>query len=192
MAETGAEIIMGESAEGARIRELLAPTAADMGFEIVRIRRMGSEGRSTLQIMAERTDGTMDIGGCTDLSHAFSAILDVEDPISGAYDLEVSSPGVDRPLTRLKDFDRFQGFEAKLETRGLIDGRKRFRGEIEGTDGGEVLLRVELNPGEDSQVLGFAPDMVADAKIIITDDMFRELSKQKQAELKDAGPSMDE
>lgn len=178
MAES--QIIMGESAEGSQIRALLAPTAADMGFEIVRVRRMGGEERSVLQIMAERTDGTMDIQGCTELSHAFSAVLDVEDPITSAYDLEVSSPGIDRPLTRAKDFDRFVGFEAKLETTSPIDGRRRFRGKIEGTDGGEVLLAVELTPGAEPTVLGFEPGMVADAKIIITDEMFRELSKQQQ------------
>ncbi len=173
------QIIMGESAEGSQLRALLAPTAADMGYEIVRIRRTGGEDRSVLQIMAERLDGTMDIKGCADLSHAFSAVLDVEDPIASAYDLEVSSPGIDRPLTRPKDFDRFVGFEAKLETRSPIDGRKRFRGKIEGTEGGEVLLAVELAPGTEPTVLGFEPGMVADAKIIITDEMFRELSKQK-------------
>ncbi len=182
MADSQTEIIMGESADGARLRSLLTATAADMGFEIVRVRRMGGEGRATIQIMAERPDGSMDIEGCANLSRAFSALLDVEDPIASAYDLEVSSPGAERPLTRLKDFDRYMGFEAKLETRSPIDGRRRFRGLIEGTDNSEVLLGVVLEPGAAPTVLGFAPDMIADAKIVMTDEMFRELSKQKQAD----------
>ncbi len=172
-----ADIIVGEAPEAARLRALLAPTALDRGFEIVRIRFMGGEGKRTLQVMAERADGTMDIGGCAELSRAFSAIMDVEDPIANAYNLEVSSPGIDRPLTREKDFARFEGFEAKLETNTLIDGRRRFRGILEGVDGREVLLRVALDPKAEPQVLGFELGLISEAKLVLTDDMLRQSTK---------------
>ena len=175
------DIIIGEAAEATRLRELLDPTATDMGFSLVRIRFIGGDEKRTLQIMAERGDGTMDVGGCADLSRALSAVLDVEDPISGAYDLEVSSPGIDRPLARLVDFERFAGMEAKLEAKGMIEGRKRFRGILEGVEEGEVLLRLEIE-GEE-QVLGFRPDLISTAKIVITDEMMAEAAKAR----KDAG-----
>ena len=175
-----AEMIIGEAQDASRLRDLLTPTAADLGFVLVRLRFLSRDDRRTLQILAEYEDGTMDVGGCTKLSRAFSAVLDVEDPISGAYDLEVSSPGIDRPLARVLDFDRFEGFEIKLETKMLIGGRKRFRGTCEGSADGEVLLRMALKPGEEPQVLGFAPDMIADAKIVITDELLQNAAKAKK------------
>ncbi len=178
-----ADIIIGEAPEAARLRELLDPTATDMGFVLVRLRYLGSEGRRTLQIMAERPDGTMDVGGCADLSRALSAVLDVEDPISGAYDLEVSSPGIDRPLSRLADFERYAGFEVKLEAKGLIDGRKRFRGILEGVQDGEVLLRLKLDGQSEEQILGFEPGLISTAKIVMTDDLLRQASEAREANL---------
>lgn len=178
-----AEIIIGEAAEATRLRELLDPTVSDMGFVLVRIRFQGGDERRTLQIMAERGDGTMDVGSCAKLSRALSAVLDVEDPISGAYDLEVSSPGIDRPLARLSDFERYAGMEAKLEAKGLIEGRKRFRGILEGVEEGEVLLRLEIDGTE--QVLGFRPDMISTAKIVITDEMMAEAAKARKTNEQD-------
>lgn len=181
MASEIANLIIGEAPEVARIRVLLAPVAEDMGFEIVRIRFLGGEGRRTLQIMAERPDGTMDIGSCAALSRAFSAVLDVEDPFPNAYDLEVSSPGIDRPLTRLKDFERYQGYEAKLETSTLIDGRRKFHGTLEGVEANEILLRVHLDPKAEPQVLGFEFGIIGSAKLVLSDELIRQDLNEKDA-----------
>ena len=178
-----ADIIIGEAPEVAQFRALLAPAAEGMGYEIVRIRFMGGESRRILQIMAERADGTMNVEGCTELSRALSAVLDVEDPIDAAYDLEVSSPGIDRPLTRAKDFDRYQGFEAKLETSTPIDGRRRFKGILEGVEADEVLLRVQLEGQTEPEVLGFAFGFLSEAKLVLTDELIRhDLSQKPQSD----------
>jgi ribosome maturation factor RimP len=179
------DIIIGEAPEAARFRALLTPTAEDLGFEIVRVRFQGGENRRTLQIMAERPDGTMNIDGCTDLSRALSAVLDVEDPIEAAYDLEVSSPGIDRPLTRPKDFDRYAGFDARIETATPVDGRRRFKGVIEGTEDGEVLMRVYVEGETEPQVLGFAFGLLSDAKLILTDELIRHDLAQKPQDKED-------
>ena len=105
-----------------------------MGYELVRVRLMGGKS-ATLQVMADRPEGGIEVDDCADISTAVSAVLDVEDPITDTYTLEVSSPGIDRPLTRLKDFATFEGYEAKLETSELIDGRKRFKGVLAGVEG---------------------------------------------------------
>jgi len=174
MADIAPEIIIGEAPQASRIRSLLQPTAEDMGFVIVRIQIMGGSKRQILQIMAERPDGTMDIGSCAELSRAFSAVLDVEDPISDAYDLEVSSPGIDRPLTRASDFDRYKGYEVKLETNGLIDGRRRFKGVLQGVEEGEILIETQVEGEKEPQVLGFAFGLIQAAKLILSDDMIRQ------------------
>ena len=113
-----------------------------MGFELVRVRYMGGKS-ATVQIMADRPEGGIEVDECADISTAISATLDVEDPIEDAYTLEVSSPGIDRPLTRLKDFEIWQGYEAKLETTELIDGRRRFKGTLQGVEDDEVLIEVD-------------------------------------------------
>ena len=148
-----------------RIERLLAPSLEAMGYEIVRVRLSG--GRSpTVQIMAERLDRRpMTVDDCTAISRNASAILDVEDPMAGAYTLEVSSPGIDRPLVRPEDYDRFAGFEAKLELARPIDGRKRFRGRLLGRDGDRV--RVVTDTGEVALPLAD----VARAKLVVTDDL---------------------
>ena len=110
-----------------RLASIVGPVIDDMGFELVRIRLQGGN-TPLLQIMAERPEGGIEVDECAQISTAVSAVLDVEDPIIDAYTLEVSSPGIDRPLTRIKDFETFEGYEAKLETQELIDGRKRFKG----------------------------------------------------------------
>jgi ribosome maturation factor RimP len=177
------DIIIGEAPEGARLRALITPTAEDLGFEIVRVRLQGGETRRTLQVMAERPDGTMNIDGCAELSRALSAVLDVEDPIEAAYDLEVSSPGIDRPLTRPKDFERYAGFDAKLETATPIDGRRRFKGVLEGVADGEVLMRVQLEGKPKPKVLGFAYHLLSDAKLVLTDELIRhDLTQKPQRE----------
>ncbi|MCY3830699.1 MAG: ribosome maturation factor RimP [Rhodospirillaceae bacterium] len=134
-----------------RIAETIEPALAAMGYEIVRVQLGGGHNRSghsaTLQIMCDRLDGqALTLDDCAEISRLASAVLDVEDPIAGAYTLEVSSPGLDRPLTRPKDFDRFAGCEARIELRLPVDGRKRFKGVLRGLEGETVLLETGDGP----------------------------------------------
>ncbi len=148
-----------------RIEQLIAPTVEGMGFSIVRIQLSGGE-RLQLQVMAERQDGqAMVVDDCADLSRAISAILDVEDPIANAYTLEVSSPGIDRPLVRLRDFERFAGHEARIETNVSVNGRRRFRGRLLGIEGDVVRVSVE---GEDIEVPFSA---ISKAKLVLTEEL---------------------
>jgi ribosome maturation factor RimP len=148
-----------------RIEEMIAPALTEMGFALVRIHLSGG-ARPTLQIMAERSDESgMTVDDCAAISHAVSAILDVEDPISGTYTLEVSSPGIDRPLARRRDFERFAGFEAKIEMHSAIDGRRRFRGRLTGMDGDAVRLTTK-----DGDVV-LPLDDIHQAKLVLTDDL---------------------
>lgn len=155
-----------------RLAKIVRPTIEGMGFELVRLRLIGSK-TPTLQIMAEKPDGTMEVDDCALLSQTLSALLDVEDPIEGEYTLEVSSPGIDRPLTRLADFERWQGFVAKLETAEPIEGRRRFKGTLEGVENGEVLIEIEEG------LIGLNFDWLSDAKLVLTDDLMRESLKAK-------------
>lgn len=159
-----------------RIAEIITPVVEDLGFEVVRVRLMGGRSK-TLQIMAERPEGGIEVDDCARISTAISATLDVEDPIEDQYTLEVSSPGIDRPLTRLKDFDAWEGYEAKLETDELIDGRRRFKGELQGTEGDEVLVAVEEG------TIGLKFEWLTDAKLVLTDDLIRDVLRAR----KDAG-----
>ena len=134
---------------------------------------------NTLQIMAERPEGGIEVDECGEISNAVSAILDVEDPLDESYVLEVGSPGIDRPLTRLKDFETYEGYDAKIETTELIDGQKRFRGILAGVEGEEVLVNIDAS-GE-VQTVGLQFDWLADAKLILTDDLIKEMLKQRKA-----------
>jgi ribosome maturation factor RimP len=157
-----------------RIRQIITPPVEDMGYEIVRVQISGTH-RPVLQVMAERTDGqAMTVDDCADISRSVSALLDVEDPIHSAYTLEVSSPGIDRPLTRLKDFERFAGFEARVETRLPIDGRKRFRGHLRGVEDGRV--KVEMPEG----TVEIPFDAVQRAKLILTQELIDAATKPPQ------------
>jgi len=145
-----------------------------MGYEVVRVQISGGQ-RAILQIMAERADGApMTVEDCADISRSVSALLDVEDPIREAYTLEVSSPGIDRPLTRLKDFERFAGFEARLESRMAIDGRKRFKGMLKGVEDGLVCIDTEQGPAR----LEF--DNILRAKLVLTDELIRASQEQQE------------
>ncbi len=156
---------------------LLVPVIADLGFHLVRA-RMTSEGEQMiLQIMAENDAGTIAIEDCEAISHAVSAMLDVEDPISGNYTLEVSSPGMGRPLTRPHDFERWAGLEAKLELQRSVDGRRRFRGRVDGFEAGEARLQVALEGFETPQVLGFALVDSAEARLVPDDAALRQSLK---------------
>ena len=164
-----------------RLAEIVAPVIEELGYELVRVRLMGGQAK-TLQIMADRPGGGIEVDDCAKISTAVSATLDVEDPLEEAYTLEVSSPGIDRPLTRLKDFDLWDGYEAKLETREMIDGRRRFKGRLAGTDGDEVLLT--LPPlGEDGEPLtiGLQFDWLSDAKLVLTDDLIADMLRARKA-----------
>lgn len=148
-----------------KVKAIVEPSLEAMGYEVVRVQLTGGD-RPTLQIMAERADrGEMTVDHCAKISRTVSALLDVEDPIDAAYYLEVSSPGIDRPLTRLDDFDRFAGFEAKLEARTAIDGRRRFRGALAGRDGDRVLVL----PDGAGEPVAIPFDDLAKAKLVLTD-----------------------
>lgn len=172
--------MIAKAAMDRRVREIIEPTIMSMGFELVRVRLQGGK-TPLLQIMAQKPDGTIEVDDCADISNAVSAVLDVEDPILDAYTLEVSSPGIDRPLTRLKDFDHWEGYVAKLETEALIDGRRRFKGVLAGTEGDEVLIEIE--DGAEEVTIGLKFEWLADAKLILTDDLIRDVLKGR----KDAG-----
>ncbi|MGI3164243.1 ribosome maturation factor RimP [Pseudooceanicola sp. 200-1SW] len=172
--------LIAKTAIDRRLAEIVGPVIEDLGFELVRIRVMGgTKNTKTVQIMAERPDGGIEVDECADISNAVSAVLDVEDPISDMYNLEVSSPGIDRPLTRLKDFDAYEGYEAKVETAELIDGRKRFRGILAGVEENDVLINIE-DQGEEVTV-GLNFDWLADAKLVMTDELIKEMLKARKA-----------
>jgi len=155
-----------------RLEALVTPTLAQMGYDLVRVQMQG-QARPTLQIMAERKDGKgMAVEDCAQISRALSAVLDVEDPIGGAYVLEVSSPGIDRPLTRSKDFGDWAGFEAKLETDLPVDGQKRFRGKLLGVDD---LGRVGMATDKGESWIPL-PQVKA-AKLVLTDELIAAVTK---------------
>jgi ribosome maturation factor RimP len=172
--------LIAKAAIDRRLAAIVTPTIEGLGFELVRLRLMSGR-RMVLQIMAERADGGIEVEDCARISRAVSAVLDVEDPISGEYVLEVSSPGIDRPLTRLKDFETWAGYEARLETTELIDGRRRFKGTLQGVQDGEVLI--EIAEG----TIGLAFDMLADAKLVLTDALIAESLASRKAQGFDPG-----
>jgi ribosome maturation factor RimP len=168
--------LIAKAAIDRRIAEIITPVVEDMGFEVVRVRLMTGK-ESILQIMAQRPDGQIEVDECGKISTAIGATLDVEDPILDVYTLEVSSPGIDRPLTRMKDFDQWVGFEAKIETDELIDGRRRFKGELAGTEGDEVLITIAEG------TIGLKFEWLSDAKLVLTDELIRDVLRGR----KDAG-----
>ena len=157
----------------ARVAAIVEPEIEDLGFRLVRVKFSGING-GTLQIMAERPDGTMSVGECEQISRAISPILDIEDPIDRAYHLEVSSPGIDRPLVRKSDFADWAGYIAKLETRQMINGRKRYKGLILGVEGDEVRFRREAPAKDEEPEFVIPVDAIAEAKLVLTDELVRE------------------
>jgi ribosome maturation factor RimP len=171
----------GKTAEDTRLLELLDPVADAAGYEIVRLRLMGGEHARRLQIMAERPDGDMNVEDCARLSRAISEIMDAADPISGEYTLEVSSPGVDRPLTRLKDFETYEGLEARLELDRVAEGRKRFRGQLAGVEDGQVAIDLE---GEaETALVPFS--WIVEAKLMLTDQLMKRGAAERAQRLAD-------
>ena len=158
---------------------MIEPTIEALGFDVVQVRLMGGEPK-ILQIMAERPDGSMTVDGCAQISRAISALLDVEDPVSGAYQLEVSSPGIARPLVRPRDFERFTGHVAKIELKEPVDGRKRFKGTIDGFESDHILLAVEGDKDDNGHemVIGIPLDLIDMARLIMTDKLLAEQADQ--------------
>ena len=154
-----------------KLAELLNPILEDLGFEMVRV-RLSNGNPSTLQIMADRLDGQIGVDELAEINTSVGTILDVEDPIPENYTLEISSPGIDRPLTRRKDFDSFQGFEAKVETTELIDGRRRFRGVLAGVNNDEVLINLEEG------TIGLKFTWLSDARLVLSDDLIKKMLKK--------------
>lgn len=169
--------LIAKTALDKRLAEIVAPIIEDMGFELVRLRMQGGK-TATLQVMADKAEGGIEVDDCARISTDLSAVLDVEDPIADEYVLEVSSPGIDRPLTRLKDFDVWEGYEARIETTELIDGQRRFKGTLMGTEGDEVLIEIEQ--GGETPVIGLTFDWLSDAKLILTDALIREVLKARK------------
>jgi ribosome maturation factor RimP len=169
--------LIAKTAIDRRLADIVGPVIEGLGFELVRIRLMGGKTR-ILQIMAERPEGGIGVDECGDISIAVSAVLDVEDPLEDNYVLEVSSPGIDRPLTRLKDFEMWKGWEARIETTELIDGRRRFKGDLAGVEGDEVLITLE--EGGEEVTIGLQFDWLSDAKLILTDALIAEMLRQKK------------
>ena len=176
--------LIAKTAIDRRLAEIITPVIEDLGYELVRVRLQGGK-TATLQIMADRPEGGINVDDCAQISTAVSATLDVEDPIEDNYHLEVSSPGIDRPLTRLKDFVSFEGYEARLDLNQAIDGRKKFKGVLAGVEGTEVLINIE-DKGQ-THTIGLDFDLLSDAKLVLTDELIKEMLRQK----KEAGVEID-
>jgi ribosome maturation factor RimP len=169
----------GKTAEDLGLLDLLDPVADEAGYGIVRLRLMGGATRR-LQIMAERPDGHMEIDDCAKLSRAFSEVLDAADPIQGEYTLEVSSPGIDRPLTRLQDFQAHEGLEARVELDRLAEGRRRFKGVLAGVEGDDVLIDLE---GESEHTVQIPFAWIAEAKLVLTDELMKRGAAEREARM---------
>ncbi|MGE0611778.1 MAG: ribosome maturation factor RimP [Hyphomicrobiales bacterium] len=167
-----------ETGLAAAVADIAEPVLADLGFDLVRV-RVGGSGGGTVQIMAERPDGTMSVDDCALVSRRLSPVLDAYDPIPGRYTLEISSPGIDRPLVRPRDFADWSGHEAKLTLKEPVDGQKRFRGRLMGFQDGEALLEVELAGGE-KQVIGLAIGMIEEARLVLSDALLKMAAQSRQ------------
>ncbi|MEM8663239.1 MAG: ribosome maturation factor RimP [Pseudomonadota bacterium] len=165
--------LIRESGLDARVAQVVAPSLDALGFRLVRVRVTGANG-CTVQVMAERDDGTLTIEDCEAISHAISPALDVDDPIGRAYHLEVSSPGIDRPLVREADFVRWSGHEAKLETAIPVNGRRRWRGKLLGVEEGKVAVRLAELGSETKHV---PLSELSDARLVLTDALVEESLK---------------
>ncbi|MGQ0457370.1 MAG: ribosome maturation factor RimP [Hyphomicrobium sp.] len=182
-----------ETGLAAEVADIVEPVLADLGFRLVRVMLTGAADR-ILQIMAERPDGTITIDDCEQISKALSPVLDVADPLPGKYRLEISSPGIDRPLVRPADFEDWSGHEVKLELKQPVDGRKRFKGVLEGFEAGEV--RIAADAGVlGLQHLGFPVALIAEARLVLTDELVREAlarAKDRHSTRPSDGAELDE
>jgi ribosome maturation factor RimP len=187
--------VRGKTQEDRDLIEMLDPVAETLGYEIVRLRLMGGSEQRRLQIMAEHplledgSGGDMNVEDCARLSRAVSEVLDAADPIAGEYTLEVSSPGVDRPLTRLKDFDDYAGLEARIELDRVAEGRKRFKGELAGIEDDQVGLNIE---GEDDVTVYFPVAWIIDAKLVMNDTLMKRGADQRAARIQSDNDDLSE
>src|SRR5450631_3830823 len=174
-----------EQGVAARLATIAEPVLAELGFRLVRVRLSGLSG-CTLQIMAERADGSMTIDDCEAISRTLSPVLDLADPVAEAYRLEVSSPGIDRPLVRKSDFERFAGHQVKIEMEVPVNGRKRFRGELAGVEGDTARLRRDdAAEGEEAEVLLPIEEM-SEAKLVLTDELVTQALRREKAAKREA------
>ncbi len=165
--------LITETGVAARVAAIIEPVIQDLGFDLVRVKVSSTNG-CTVQIMAERPDGSMSVADCETVSRAVSPVLDLEDPVAQAYYLEISSPGIDRPLVRASDFERWTGYDAKIEMAVPVEGRKRYRGHIRGVEGHQVLVELpDVKEGE-SPIARLNLADLGDARLVLTDDLIRE------------------
>lgn len=180
-----------ETGPAARVAGIVGPVLEGLGFRLVRVKIIGGSP-PTLQIMAERPDGGFGIDECETASRAISPVLDVEDPISGAYNLEMSSPGIDRPLVRISDFERWAGHDVKVEMAVPLEGRKRFRGILLGARGDTALLRLPDAPAEAPDTVALPIADIGDARLVMTEALIREALRSDKALREGAGIDEDE
>lgn len=174
------ERLVRETGLALRIAGIAEPVLADLDLRLVRVRLTG-QNATTVQIMAERADGTMTIADCERVSRALSPVFDVEDPLPGGYVLEVSSPGIDRPLVRPTDFERWAGYDAKIELTEMLAGRKRYRGVLEGFDDGEVRIYFSEKDGDEPVLIGLPFSLIDNAKLVMTDRLLEEAARGRTA-----------
>ncbi|HEV1999179.1 MAG TPA: ribosome maturation factor RimP [Xanthobacteraceae bacterium] len=180
--------LLTETGIAARIVAIVEPVLVGLGYRLVRVAVTGRDG-CTVQVMAERPDGSFLVGDCEAASRVLSPTLDAEDPIERAYRLELSSPGIDRPLVRRSDFERYAGHEVKLEMAVPVGGRKRFRGLLLGADGGDARIRrKDAGPGEAEEILLPIADM-AEAKLVLTDALVTEALRRSKAAAREHHPN---
>lgn len=180
-----------ETGVAARVAAIVEPAIADLGYRLVRVRVTAQNG-CTVQIMAERPDGTMNVEGCEAVSQAVSPALDVDDPVQAAYHLEVSSPGIDRPLVRASDFARWAGHLAKIDTEQVVAGRKRFRGILRGVEGGNALLSRDDAKSTEDRDVAIPMTLIAEARLVLTDALVTESLRRGKAGLPPEMPQADE
>ena len=176
--------LITENGVAARVAAIVEPVIEDLGFNLVRVKVTSANG-CTVQIMAERPDGTMSVADCEAVSRGVSPVLDLEDPIPQAYHLEVSSPGIDRPLVRASDFERWTGYDAKIEMAVPVGGRKRFRGFVRGVENGDALVELpDVNEGEERLARLPLTDL-GEARLVLTDELIRESLRRGTAPVAD-------
>lgn len=187
--EISNERFICETGLAQEIAAVIEPALDDMGFRLVRVALLGRGDKQTVQIMAERPDGSISIDDCETISRQLSPLLDAFDPIPAAYSLEISSPGIDRPLVRPSDFEDWAGYEAKIELKEPIDGRKRFKGTLEGLEEDEIRIECDLDQ-IGKHIIGLPIAMIGDARLTLTDELIRE--SLKRAKTAGAGPDDDD
>lgn len=174
---SGKQVLMTKVVE---LQSLIEPVAEALGYSLVRV-RLSASNRPVLQVMAERADGLMEVDDCARLSRAISALFDEVDPIEAEYSLEVSSPGIDRPLTRRRDFESYAGHEARLDLKSPLDGRKRIKGTLKGLQGEDVLIEAISGEKQEPTVVSVPYILIGEAKLVLTDALIAEDLKRRKA-----------